>query len=567
MYKLIFFVNLRKYNLLLNLIFHQMNKHFISVTAFVALLCISCNNKQEPIEATNPLQQKVEEFASFELTSDISHLSANEKQLLGIFIDIAQIMDDLFWQQSFGDKNILDTISDEWTKRFAYINYGPWDRLGNMAPFVQGYSDKPAGACFYPADMTKEEFEQLADENKSSQYTVLTRDNEGNLQVVWYKDYYKTQLDKVCELMEQAINLTDNAEMKKYLETRLQAFKTDDYLASDMAWMDMKNSNIDFVVGPIENYEDKLFGKKTAYEAFVLIKDLEGSKNLSKFISMLPSLQKELPCEAKYKQEVPGTSSDLNVYDAVYYAGDCNSGSKTIAINLPNDERVHLQKGTRRLQLKNAMKAKFDKILIPISNVVLNEQQLDNVKFDAFFWNVTFHEVAHGLGIKNTITGKGTVRGALGEQYSAWEEAKADILGLFMVQKLIEKGEITNISVEDAYVTFITGLLRSVRFGTSSAHGNANLMCFNSFEKNGAFYRDDNGKYIIDMSKAQQAMEQWAALILQVEGNGDIDYAIEYYKENGQMSDKLKNDLEKIANANIPRDIDFIQGKKSLGLE
>ena len=476
-------------------------------------------------------------------------------------------MDDLFWQQSYGDKSLIDTISNEWAKRFAQINYGPWDRLGNMAPFIEGYGEKPAGACFYPADMTKEEFEQLADENKESQYTVITRDNEGKLQVVWYKDYYKAQLDKVCELLVKAINLTDNAEMKKYLETRLQAFKTDNYFDSDMAWMDMKNSNIDFVVGPIENYEDKLFGRKTAYEAFVLIKDLEGSKNLSKFIAMLPSLQQELPCDAKYKQEVPGTSSDLNVYNAVYYAGDCNSGSKTIAINLPNDERVHLQKGSRRLQLKNAMMAKFDKILVPIANVVVNEDQLDNVKFDAFFWNVTFHEVAHGLGIKNTITNKGTVRVALGEQYSAWEEAKADILGLFMVQKLIERGEITNITVEDAYVTFIAGILRSVRFGTSSAHGNANLMCFNSFEKNGAFYRDENGKYIIDMSKAQQAMEQWAALILQVEGDGDIDYAIKYYQENGQINDNLKADLEKIANANIPRDIDFIQGKKSLGLE
>lgn len=545
-----------------------MNKHFISATAFAALLtCMSCNNTTKETVEKSPLQQKVEEFASFELTADISHLSANEKELLGIFIDIAQIMDDLFWQQSYGDKSLIDTISNEWAKRFAQINYGPWDRLGNMAPFIEGYGEKPAGACFYPADMTKEEFEQLADENKESQYTVITRNNEGKLQVVWYKDYYKTQLDKVCELLEKAINLTDNAEMKKYLETRLQAFKTDNYFDSDMAWMDMKNSNIDFVVGPIENYEDKLFGRKTAYEAFVLIKDLEGSKNLSKFIAMLPSLQQELPCDAKYKQEIPGTSSDLNVYNAVYYAGDCNSGSKTIAINLPNDERVHLQKGSRRLQLKNAMMAKFDKILVPIANVVVNVDQLDNVKFDAFFWNVTFHEVAHGLGIKNTITNKGTVRVALGEQYSAWEEAKADILGLFMVQKLIERGEITNITVEDAYVTFITGILRSVRFGTSSAHGNANLMCFNSFEKNGAFYRDENGKYIIDMSKAQQAMEQWASLILQVEGDGDIDYAIKYYQENSQINDNLKADLEKIANANIPRDIDFIQGKKSLGLE
>ncbi len=329
----------------------------------------------------------------------------------------------------------------------------------------------------------------------------------------------------------------------------------------------MKNSNIDFVVGPVENYEDQLYGHKAAYEAFVLLKDAEASKNLAKFISMLPALQTELPCDPKYKKEVPGTESDLNVYDALYYAGDCNSGSKTIAINLPNDERVHLEKGTRRLQLRNAMQAKFDKILMPIANILIDEEQIQNIKFDAFLWNVTFHEVAHGLGIKNTVTGKGAVREALQVQYSNWEEAKADILGLYMVQKLIEKGEITNITVEEAYTTFIAGLFRSVRFGSADAHGQANMMCFNFFEKEGAFIRGNNGKYHVDIDKAKMAMANWAALILKVEGEGDLDYATSYNKENSIISNTLAADLETIANSNIPVDINFIQGKKSLKLK
>ncbi|MBO4582234.1 MAG: Zn-dependent hydrolase [Bacteroidales bacterium] len=548
-----------------------MRKYFISISSMImaVVLCLSCSHKQqeEVAEEASDMQKKVEAFADYELTADLSQLTENERQILSIFIDIADIMDNLYWQQAFGDKSVLDTITDEWTKRYVGINYGVWDRLDNWKPFVANWPERAPGAQFYPADMTKEEFEAFADTNKNSLYTMIVRNQEGKLQSVWYKDYFKTQLDKVCELMQKAADLAEDEGLKNYLTERIKAFQTDDYFSSDTAWMNMKNSNIDFVVGPIENYEDQLYGHKAAYEAFILLKDAEASKNLAKFISMLPALQTELPCDPKYKKEVPGTESDLNVYDALYYAGDCNSGSKTIAINLPNDERVHLEKGTRRLQLRNAMQAKFDKILMPIANILIDEEQIQNIKFDAFFWNVTFHEVAHGLGIKNTVTGKGAVREALQVQYSNWEEAKADILGLYMVQKLIEKGEITNITVEEAYTTFIAGLFRSVRFGSADAHGQANMMCFNFFEKEGAFIRGNNGKYHVDIDKAKMAMANWAALILKVEGEGDLNYATSYNKENSIISNTLAADLETIANSNIPVDINFIQGKKSLKLK
>ncbi len=526
--------------------------------------------KQQP-KTTAPkpksaMQAKVDEYAKVKLTSDLTHLTSNERQIVGIFIDIAQIMDELFWEQSFGNKKALDKITDPAAKAYAMINYGPWDRLDNMKPFVAGYGEKPKGANFYPADMTEQEFEALSDPNKKSQYTVLKRNAQGKLEVVWYKDAYKEKLTKVIELMKKAAALAEDPGLKKYLELRIQAFQTDDYLASDLAWMDMKQSNLDFVVGPIENYEDKIFGYKAAYESFVLIKDKAWSDKLTKFTAMLPDLQKDLPCEAKYKKEVPGTDSDLNAYDVVYYAGDCNSGSKTIAINLPNDERVHLQKGTRRLQLKNAMKAKFDKIVMPIAKVMLDESQLKYVKFDAFFSNVMFHEVAHGLGIKNTITGKGNVRQALKNQYSAWEEAKADILGLYMVESLINKGEVTDCTVEDAYMTFIIGFLRSVRFGAASAHGQANMMCYNFFEEKGAIERTKDNKYHINLDKAKIAMKEWAAFVLKVEGDGDYDFAVKYNQEHIVVGAKLKADLEKIAKAGIPRDIVFEQGKKELGL-
>jgi hypothetical protein len=552
-------------------IIFSMRKNLIKVIvmAAVATFIVACSGNKDKAEQkeSTEMQQKVEEYAEVELTADLSHLTEKERQMISVFIDIADIMNDLFWMQSFGDKSILDTISDEWTKKFALINYGPWDRLDALKPFVGNYGKKPLGSQFYPIDMTTEEFEAFNDPNKTSLYTVLVRDESGKLKSVFYKDYYKEQLDKVCSFMQKAIELTEDPGLKKYLELRLEAFKTDDYLASDLAWMDMKDSKIDFVVGPIENYEDKLFGYKAAYESFILVKDIQWSNDLAKFTKMLPDLQKELPCDSKYKQEVPGTESDLNVYDAVYYAGDCNSDSKTIAINLPNDERVHLKKGTRRLQLKNSMKAKFDKIMIPIGNIMLEKEQQKNLKFEAFFWNVTFHEVAHGLGIKNTVTNKGNIRQALQAQYSAWEEAKADILGLFMVENLIGKGEITNITVEEAYTTFISGMLRSVRFGAASAHGQANTMCYNFFEENGAFTRNADGTYHIDLEKAKQALRGWAAFVLQVEGEGDLATATEYNEKNGQINERLQSDLDKINSAGIPRDIDFKQGKQVLGLK
>lgn len=521
--------------------------------------------KEKKSACAAEMQAKVDEFALVKLTTDLSVLTEKERQMIPILIDVAKIMDELFWKQAFGDKSELDKIEDPCMKDFAMVNYGPWDRLDAMKSFVPRYEAKPLGANFYPHDMTKEEFEQLADPNKDGLYTVIVRNEAGALEVVSYKDYYKEQIDKAIALMEKAIELAEDAGLKNYLQLRVEAFKTDDYFASDMAWMDMKDSRIDFVVGPIENYEDKLFGYKTAYEAFVLVKDEKWSNDLAKFTKMLPELQINLPCDPKFKQEVPGSESDLNVYDAIYYGGDCNSGSKTIAINLPNDERVHLAKGARRLQLKNSMKAKFDLIMMPIAKLMVDESQLENIKFDAFFSNVTFHEVAHGLGIKNTITGKGNLREALKEQYSAWEEAKADILGLFMVEYLVGKGEITDCTVEDAYATFIAGILRSVRFGASSAHGQANMMAYNFFEDRKAFSRTNEGKYLIDFEKAQSALREWAALILEVEGEGKYDFAKTYNNEYGKIRPSLQADLDKINNANIPRDIRFEQGATVLG--
>lgn len=515
------------------------------------------------------IKKKVEQYAPYTLKYDTKLLTPEESQLVGIFIEIADVMDDIFWEQSFGKENRdkLRAINDPYLRRYAEINYGAWDRLDSEKPFLPGFGPKPAGANFYPADMTKTEFEKLDNPLKTSQYTILRRNDKGQIEVIPYHKAYDRQLRRVDELLGKAIELAKDDGLRKYLETRRKALQTDDYLESDLVWMDMKESRLDFVFGPIENYEDALYGYKTAYEAFVLVKDEKWSNDLARFTKMLPELQKQLPCDPKYKQEVPGTESDLNVYDVIYYAGDCNAGSKTIAINLPNDERVHLEKGTRRLQLKNAMQAKFDKILLPIANLMISKEQVKNVKFDAFFSNVCYHEVAHGLGIKNTITGKGNVRKALQNQYSAWEEAKADICGLYIVQTLIEKGEINDITIEDAYVTYLAGLLRSVRFGATEAHGIANMMCFNYMQEQKAFSRDKEGKYVVNVKNMRSALEGWAALVLKTEGDGDYNAAKAYADKNGKVRADLAKDLKTIENANIPVDIVYKQGHRVLNIE
>ncbi len=544
-----------------------MKKIIVLCFAFVTLF--SACDKQNSVEVkdmTMTVEQKVKQYAEVELKTDLSFLSESEKEVLGLMIDIAQIMDDIYWLQTYGDKNEILSLEDPWQKEFALINYGPWDRMSDWKPFIENAKAKLPGVNFYPHDMTKEEFDAFEDESKNSQYTVIRRDETGKLFVKGYYEEYKEHLDKAIALMEKAASITENKGLKNYLEKRIIALKTNEYFDSDMAWMDMKDSNLDFVVGPIENYDDELFGLKTSFEAFVLVKDPEWSNKLSKFIKYLPELQRNLPVDKRYKQETPGTESDLNVYDVLYYGGDCNAAGKTIAINLPNDEKVQLAKGSRRLQLKNAMQAKFDAIVMPIAKQVMNAEDLKKVNFNAFFSNVTFHEVAHGLGIKNVVGSTTPVRKALGSEYSAYEEAKADVLGLYMISELIKKGEVKDLTEEECIATYVSGLFRSIRFGVTEAHGRANIMCFNYFEKNGAFTRDDKGIYNIDYDKARECIQSWAKFLIEMEGNGDMKEAAKYSKANAVVSATLQQDLDRINSQGIPVDIRFKQGRKVLGL-
>lgn len=522
--------------------------------------------KEQPTEPKSEMQQKLDAYKKVRLTADLSTLSASEKAMIHKLIQAAQIMDDLFWFEAYGNKDqLLASIIDKPARQFALINYGPWDRLDNNRPFLDGINEKPAGANFYPTDMTKEEFDSADLPDKASPYTFLRRNEAGQLTTIPYREMFKDQVLRAASLLRECAQLAEDAGLKKYLELRAEALLTDNYQPSDMAWMDMKTNGIDVVIGPIENYEDQLFGHKTAHEAYVLIKDKAWSDRLSRYAALLPELQQGLPVPAAYKAEQPGSDADLNAYDVVYYAGDCNAGSKTIAINLPNDEEVQLAKGSRRLQLKNAMQAKFDEIMLPIADVLIAPDQRKYVTFDAFFANTMFHEVAHGLGIKNTVNGQGTVRVALKEHNSALEEGKADILGLYMITQLHAKGELDG-QLEDYYTTFIAGIFRSVRFGASSAHGKANMIRFNFFQEYGAFARSEEGTYRVDFEKMKAAMNALSEKILTLQGDGNYEGVDAFVKEKGMIGTTLQADLDRLAAENIPVDIVFEQGTAVLGL-
>jgi hypothetical protein len=548
-----------------------MSRIFRMVSAVAAIVAVVACSQTEKSASTNApsMQSLVDQYATVRLTSDLSHLSDNDKQVVRLLIEAVQEMDPIFWEETYGSESDALALAkgDEATRRYIEINFGPWDRLRDNEPFVAGVGPKPAGANQYPKDMTKEEFEAAAAGNPDLKglYTLVRRSDDGSLTAVPYHVAFAKEHQAAAAKLREAAKLSSDPEFAKYLALRADALENDQYQASDFAWMDMKNNPIDVVIGPIETYEDQLFGYKAGHEGYVLIKDQEWSARLARFAAFLPDLQKGLPVDPQYKAETPGTDADLNAYDVVYYAGEANTGGKTIAINLPNDEEVQLKKGTRRVELENAIRAKFDKIMVPIANALVADDQLSHVGFDAFFQNTMFHEVAHGLGIKNTIDGKGTVRAALKENASALEEEKADVVGLYMIKQLYDRGELTGGSIEDNYTTFLAGLFRSVRFGAADAHGKANMITFNFLRDRGAFTRDDaTGKYSVDYAAMGDAVNALAATILKLQGDGDYAGVSQLMADKGVVPADLQAELDKLDGLGIPRDIVFEQGEAVL---
>ncbi|MBE9468766.1 MAG: Zn-dependent hydrolase [Bacteroidetes bacterium] len=543
-------------------------KNIVVLILLVSLSFFSCNKSTKNNDCAKNIHKKLSEYVEVKLTSDISNLTAKEKQMLGLFIDAAKHADNIFWKQSFGNKEKLtNDIKDNKIQKFALLNYGTWDRLDGNKPFVEKYGIKPVGARFYPSNMTFWEFDALNSDDKYSMYTIIRRKKNGNLITIPYHKAYKNDVNKISEILKKASAITENKNLKNYLTLRAKAISTDNYLASDIAWVDMKNNRIDIIIGPVETYEDLLLGAKASYEAYVLVKDEKWTKKLNKFVDILPELQKMLPVDEKYKNEIPVVNSDIGVYDVVYAAGDCNAGSKKISVVYPFVGQEGYNKGSRKLQFKNVMNAKFKKILKPISNEMIDANQLNNVKFDAFFEISMFYEVGNSLGITNTINNRGSIKQALREKYNIANELKANILSLFFITKLQEMGGILNDKdIMDNYVTFMADIIRSVRFGASNSQAIANLIIYNYFKKNNAFTINSNGKYKIDFENMKNASLNLSKKILIIQGNGDYDGASKLIEKYGKINSGLQKSLNNIANAGIPVDVTFSQGKNVIGL-
>jgi hypothetical protein len=508
------------------------------------------------------------------------------------------VADEIFWLQAWGDKKLLlDRIKNDTLKRFIELNYGPWDRLNNNAPFVQGMGEKPKGAGFYPANITRAEWDQWNNPLKNNPYSVVKRDETGKLVSEPFHTAYRENMIEMVKHLSLAANTIrqEDERFANFLIERCNALMQGEYNSSDIHWLGLLNNRLDIIIGPIENYEDEFQGIRTAFESYVMVRDMTWTQKLEKYVSLLPSLQQSLPVDAAYKPTLamnspqssmpagnadamvvieaplpgapdgPKPGSSLAVFDVIYYAGHNNAGSKTIAVNLPNDEKLQQEYGTRRSQLKNVMQAKFDNMVKPIAGLMLVESQAAKVNFDAFFNNVMFHEVAHGLGVKNTVDGKATVREALAADFSPIEECKADVLGLYMVTKLLETGELTG-NIDDFYVTFVAGTFRSVRFGAASAHGKANMIIFNTLLSKGAVSRQKNGKYLVNVPEMKKIISNLAAELLTLQGDGNKTGVSNMLNTRAVISETLKADLVSIEKAGIPVDLIFEQGINVLGL-
>lgn len=536
-----------------------------------AFLCTQCSQskKNDGQKPQTKIEKLLSNYADVKLETDLSILNENQKEMLPVLFEAAKLIDELYWAQTCPQRDeIKNSIQDESVLKFFKINYGPWDRLNGMEPFVDGVGKRFDGANFYPKDMSYQEFNEFKDLEKYSSYTLVRKNELGSLVTVPYHEAYKAKLVKIADLMNKASELAQDSGFRKYLKLRADALLTDKYYESNIAWMEMKDNLIDFIVGPIEDTEDRLYYTKTSYQSMILVKDKEFSNNLEKYSKLLSYLQEELPVDDKYKTEVPGDLSDIMVYDVINCSGYWNTGSKKIAITLPIDGQVQLEVGSRKLQFKNVMEAKFDKILKPISELLIADDQLKHVKAKAFFENTMFYEVGSALGIKNTINGNGTVRDALKDQHNVIAECKNDILSLFFVTKLYEMGQMNGSDLMDNYVTYMADVFRSVRFGISNDQGVANMIRFYYFEEMGAFVRDKkSGKYRIDFNKMKEAMLKFSEEILVIQGDGNYEAAKKLVDEKGFIRDELLNDLYKIQRERIPKDVVFIQGLEEASKE
>jgi Peptidase family M49 len=533
-----------------------------------------------PSAPTSELRTMIARFAPADIGADVSALPDNERQALAKLVDAARVMDALFLRQVWsGNETLLERLAREAVAdreagdvarasgstdmlHYFLINKGPWSRLDHNKPFVPGAPAKPESANFYPAGSSKAEIQKWLDSLSGNEkaaatgfFTTIRRGPDGTLTAVPYSVEYQGALALAASLLREAAGLTSQPTLKAFLSSRADAFISNDYYASDVAWMEL-DASIEPTIGPYEVYEDEWFNFKAAFEAFITVRDAAESKKLQVFGTELQGLENELPIDPKYRNPALGELAPIRVVNVVFTAGDANRGVQTAAFNLPNDERVVKAKGTKRVMLKNVQEAKFRMVLEPISKVVLPAAQQKNVSFDPFFTHILMHELMHGLGPHNIIVGgrQTTVRQELKETYSAIEEAKADVSGLWALKQLADRGKIDTEIARTMYTTFLASAFRSIRFGVNEAHGRGIAIQLNSFLDQGAFVAQPDGTFLVDEAKIGAAVTSLTRDIMTLQAEGSYDKAKALIETLGVVRPAVQKVLDRLTT--VPVDIE-----------
>lgn len=525
----------------------------VTVWSLLALAVVSCTQDKVDFDSL------VDNYAVVTIPApDLTGITDNGKEVLKLYRMAADEVDNIYWQQNYGEKDaFLDSLESPSQRLYAEINYGPWDRIDGKS-FVNGYGDKPAGARFYPSDMTAEEFDSWDDPAKNSPYTLARRAADGSLETVWYHDAYAGSISKIEDYLQRAADVTIKESVRNYLLKKIEGLKTDDYYESDKAWLEMNDSKMDLVIGPIEPVDDALYGTKASYGAYVLLKNLHRTEELSALAARMPELQEMLPGDPANRQFVPGAESDIFSCNVLYCSGYTNAGFKVIGINFPYDARVQEELGTRSIIFDNIIREKFNRTVYPVGQSLLEESYQPHVDASAFYWLIVFREIAKGLGVKETVNGRGTVAEALGNEALAIEKAKSNVLGTWLCAQEAEAYHISALfQKEDVLTTFVTNTIRSVRFGAADPTGIANIIVYNYLLETKAITWNATGRYSIDFDKTWQALEDLGAEILRIQAHGDIDAANSYIARYGVAGLESLSDKRVLERAGVPVDIRF----------
>jgi hypothetical protein len=546
-------------------------KTILSLIVAMGLVSITLTAQNDKPAGDAELAKKIARFAPTTMTADVSKLAPKDRQALQKIIEAAKLLDPLFLRQVWNGNAALEkklladkTPAGRQRLHYFYINDGPWSRLDNKEPFIEGVpQEKPPQASYYPDDMTKDEFNNWlatlseADKQKATGFFYLIRRGaDKKLTFVPYSEAYKETLEPAARLLREAAALTTNPSLRNFLTKRADAFGSNDYYESDVAWMEL-DSPIDVTIGPYETYEDELFNYKAAFEAYVTLRDDVETAKLTKFSSHLQELENNLPIEPRYRNPKLGAAAPIRVVNEVFGSGEGNSGVQTAAFNLPNDERVVKEKGSKRVMLKNVQDAKFNKTLIPISRVVLDPSEQSALAFESFFTHILCHELMHGLGPHNiTIDGQETTpRKQLKELYSAIEEAKADVTGLWALQFMIDRNIIEKSMERTLYTTYLASMFRSVRFGITEAHGRGVALQFNYLTDEGAIkFNEAKGTFSVDGAKIKDSVRKLTSELLLIEAEGSYDRAKTMLDKYAVIRPPMQQALDKLKS--VPVDIE-----------